>query len=44
MAMGIYLGAVAAPDQYAVTYIALVLAVPLLFSDMPIRIGIFIGF
>lgn len=43
MAMGIYLGAVAAPDQYAVTYIALVLAVPLLFSDMPIRIGVFIG-
>lgn len=44
MAMGIYLGAVATPDQYAVTYVALVLAVPLLFSDMPIRIGIFIGF
>lgn len=43
MGMGIYLGVIASPDRYSVTYIALVLAIPLLFSDLPIRIGAFIG-
>lgn len=40
---GIILGTVTRPDEQTVTFIALVLTVPLLFADRPIRMISFIG-
>ncbi|MGN0677216.1 MAG: GGDEF domain-containing protein [Ruminococcus sp.] len=41
---GIILGTVTRPDEQTVSFIALILTVPLLFTDKPVRMAVFINF